>query len=317
MTRRKASYIQGTTAVKYQLPAEDARLNDAAGWTPGASGLLVRGGVVPGPGGPGVVTAATGGVNIAAGTAVVQGTTTSVQGAYRCTWDASEFRAVTADSGTTYRRFILVVRLYDQLNGGAKDDWDLEVVYGAGAATLAAATVPPTPANSLVIKSGSVDPSGVVSVSGVLPLTVPRGGILPVDATETTAGAYVGHYRDHPTLGLQRWSGTIWTAAGIGGAVYQRGGTVVGAASANPKIYAALYDVSFTGVSYALINVAYPAGFFSEVPSVQATFAVENAQAVYGGHDQHTVNGCLVVLRAGVNITATYVGGLHVLAVGR
>lgn len=214
MTRRKVSYLQGTTAAKYLLPAEDHRLNRAALWTPSSTPMRPRGGVVPGSSAT-VVTATAGGVNIAAGHAVVPGTVTGVQGVYECTWDASEFRAAPAASASTYRRILVIARVYDQLNTAAKDDWDLEVVLGNGAASLGAAVAPAVPDNSVVLKSGSVAPDGTVSLSGVFPWTVARGGICPVDPADTTAGVYVGQYRDHPTYGPQRWDGAGWRITGV------------------------------------------------------------------------------------------------------
>jgi hypothetical protein len=214
MTRRKVSFLQGVDGARYQLPAEDARLNAAALWTPGATGLLVRGGAVPGPGSPALVTAASGGVNIAPASVVVQGTTTTVQGAYTATWDASEFRSAPASSASTYRRILVVVHVYDRVSGGAtEDNWDLEVVLGDGASTLAAAVAPPTPPNSYVLATGSVAPDGVVTVTPTASrLTVARGGVLPVPAADTTAGAYVGQYRDRVGVGLERWDGAAWAS---------------------------------------------------------------------------------------------------------
>lgn len=225
MTRRKTSYLQGSGSPgSYLLPAEDHRLNRAALWTPaGSSGtpLRARGGVAPGNG-AGVVTATAGGVNIAPGTAVVPGSVTGVQGVYECTWDAAEFRAATAASSSTYRQIMVVCHVYDSLNGDTKDDWDLEVVLGAGASTLATTVVPAIPANSVVLASGSVDPAGNVSVVPTGNAQVARGGILPVAVADTAAGSYTGQYRDHPTLGLQRWDGAAWGQPQPAGALLAR-----------------------------------------------------------------------------------------------
>jgi len=222
MSKRKLSYLQGTDAARYQQPAEDARLVDAAEWTPAASGLLVRSGIVPGPSSPGTVSATSGGVTISPGTAVVQGTTTNVQGAYRCAWDAPEFRAAPAASASTYRKFLVVCRVYDQLNGAAVDDWDLEVVLGAGAPTLNSAVQPAQPgspggpASSLLMATGSVDPAGVVTVTPTPAWTVARGGSQPITANDTSPGAYLGQLHDHPVYGVRRWDGDSWEWVGGG-----------------------------------------------------------------------------------------------------
>lgn len=216
MTRRKASFLQGTEAAKYQLPAEDHRLNHAGLWipssVPGAAALAVQSGVVWGPGNPGAVSVVAGGVSINPFHAAVQGTRSGVQGVFELTSDAVEFRAVTAASSTEFRRGRLGVRIYDQLNGAAKDDWDLEVIYGAAAASAGAAQLPPLPADStwFELRQALVDPAGAITLSGITPRTMPRGSILPVDAIDVTPGAYSGQYRDHPARGLERWDGADW-----------------------------------------------------------------------------------------------------------
>jgi len=234
MTKRAVSYLQGLEADPYELPAEDHRLNQGALWTPGTSGLRPRSGIVPGPGGPAVVTATNGGINIAAGQAVCDGRVNGTQGPYTVTWDAPEFRAVPAASATTYRRFIVIAHVHDQVTGGDADDtWDLEVLLGDGAGTLAAAVEPamPTTGATAVLRRGSVDPNGTVSLTGLRQFTVPRGGILPIEDGDTTPGNDGYRYRDHPTLGLQRWDGARWVtivspvvnagiSAGWGGSVY-------------------------------------------------------------------------------------------------
>lgn len=216
MTRRKVVYLQGTDAAPYTLPAEDHRLYQAQLWTPAPSGNehTARAGMVAGPSNPGLITAVAGGVNIDPGAVIVQGTVTGVQGSYGCVWDTTEFRAVPAASGSTYRLFQVVARVYDQLNTAGTDTWDLEVVLGAGAASLPAATYGTLPANCVVLRSGSVNPSGVVSLAAQLPRqTVARGGVLPTQPGDNESGAYPGHCRWTPT-GLQTWDGAQWRPNG-------------------------------------------------------------------------------------------------------
>lgn len=233
MTIRKVSYLQGTVPAPYKLPAEDHRLNHAGLWTPDSvgGGLRVRSGIVPGPGSPGAVAVVAGGVNTNPFQAIIQGSITSTQGVYEVVSDAVEFRAITAASGTEYRRGYVIARIYDQLNPGTGTVQDLpaiEVVYGPNAASAGAATLPTLPANSLVLREFAVSNTGVITLTSTLPpWTVARGGVQPVDATDAVAGAYPGQYRDHPTLGPQRWTGSVWAAVGpLHGRVSGGGGTI-------------------------------------------------------------------------------------------
>ncbi len=220
MTKRKASFLTGTAAAKYQLPAEDHRLNHSGLWLPssaaGANPLAVQSGVVWGPGNPGNVGVVAGGVNVNPFHAAIQGTRSGVQGVFEVTSDAVEFVAITAASSTTFRRGRLGVRIHDLANGGTKDEWTIEVLYGAAAATAGAAVLPAIPTDStwFELRQFAVDNAGAITLTGTTPRTIGRGGILPVEATDAVAGAYVGQYRDHPTLGLQRWDGAAWKADG-------------------------------------------------------------------------------------------------------
>jgi hypothetical protein len=221
MTIRKVGYLQGTVPAPYKLPAEDHRLLRAGQWLPSSAlgGLRVRSGLLPGPGSPGLVAVTTGGVNVNPFHAVIQGTLTSTQGEYEMVSDAVEFRAITAASGTEFRRGYVIARIYDQLNPGTGTVQDLptvEVVYGPNAASAGAATLPALPANSLVLREFAVSNTGVITLvsTSAPPWTTARGGIQVVDVADTVAGAYADQYRSHPTRGLERWNGTRWVRAG-------------------------------------------------------------------------------------------------------
>lgn len=265
MTKRAISYLQGLESDPYELPAEDHRLNSGALWTPGG-GLRSRAGIVAGAGGSAVVTATAGGVNIASGQAVCDGRVNGTQGAYVATWDAPEFRAVPAASATTYRRFIVIAHVHDQVSGGDGDDvWDLEVLLGNGAGTLAAAVEPalPTTGAVCVLRRGSVDPNGAVTLTGLRTLTVARGGIVPVEDGDTSGGNEGFLYRSHPTQGLQRWVDGKWVtliypvitpqlAPGWGGSVYvQQVGRSVTVDIAMVRTGANLSLPAWTGVPLA------------------------------------------------------------------
>jgi hypothetical protein len=223
MTRRKASFLQGPTAAKYSLPAEDHRLNQAGlligDPTTAGKPLQVRPGVLVGPFSPGAVAVTTGGVNVSPFHAVVQGTVNGTQGPYLVTSDAVEFRAVTAASASEFRRGYVLVHLYDQVSGiDVKDDWDIEVVYGPNAATAGAATLPARTANAAILKEFAVSNTGVITlVAASGEFTGPRGGILPVlvdganvPGHDGAAPSYDGHYRHNPTSGLQVGAAGVW-----------------------------------------------------------------------------------------------------------
>jgi hypothetical protein len=222
MTIRKISYLQGTSDARYQLPAEDHRLNHAGLWVPsglaGAPALAVRNGVLPGPGNPGQVSVISGGLRVQPFQAVVQGTITTTQGPYEVVSDAVEDRAVTAASSTEFRRGRLVLRIFDKGAGDATDGPQLLVVYGPNAASAGAATLPALPANSLQFAEFAVSNTGVITILGTVPRTVGRGGITPVYSDDVEPGPYLGAYRDHPTLGLQRWDASNkWVTIGAPG----------------------------------------------------------------------------------------------------
>lgn len=216
MTLRKVSFVQGTVAAPYKLPAEDHRLNHAGLWVPrsAADGLRVRSGIVWGPGATGAVTVTAGGVNVAPFHAVIQGTVNGIQGPYEVTSDAAEFRAITAASPTEFRRGYLIARIRDQLaSGGVVDDWTIEPYYGPNAATAGAAQLPNLAAipNVLSLREFAVSNTGVVTLAGPpAARTGPRFGVLPVEDTDTTAPPHDGAARWTPAKGLELGVGGVW-----------------------------------------------------------------------------------------------------------
>lgn len=223
MTIRKVSYMQGTVQAPYKLPAEDHRLNHSMLWWPDPAAprgpLGVRSGVVLSPVGPFAVSVVAGGVNVAPGHAVIQGTLSTTQGAYEVTSDAVEFRAITAASPTEYRRGYVILRVYDQLNPGTgpvKDDQTIEVIYGANAASAGAAQLPALPANSLVLREFAVSNTGAITLVGSTRYTAPRNTpLLVADAAERlaipTATVWPGvQVREIDTWRLWEWTGLFW-----------------------------------------------------------------------------------------------------------
>jgi hypothetical protein len=114
------------------------------------------------------------------------------------------------------------------------------------------------------------------------------------------------------------WTGGIWQASGIKGMTYVDGGTVLtGATAIAPKIWVAKLDAVFTGVSYAIVNFSFPAGYFSEIPYVQVSYVWANGYDMTIGADQLASTGGIVVLRSPININGTQTKCVHLLALGR
>lgn len=224
---RKILFQQGVNGALVQHPAEDVRLSSGGGWTPDPTDpLKVRSGVVAGSGPsattpPCTVTASAGQVTVSPGRFVVQGST-ALQGHYEGTVDQAVTRTMAQSGGLPgagqFKAGRVVIRVYDQLYGDAQDGWKVEVVLGAAASTVGAAAQPVQPPSSLLLRSFTVDSAGAITLASSLSsLTVPRGGVLPIQAWETAeAGAYVDQYRGHPVRGLQRWNGATWGPARYG-----------------------------------------------------------------------------------------------------
>jgi hypothetical protein len=202
------------------------RLAKGAVWRPSAAALGAVSGVVYGPAGSmlelTLVNPTTVGAN--PGVAVIQGTHSTSQGQYEVTNDAYATLAVTAQHASQYRRALVVIGVDDAQAAGVTstattDRPRLTTIDGALSASAPGA-LPALPANYLALGEVGIPPTGqTVTLTPYNPRTVTRGGILPVvnDASTTPghgaeAGAYTGQYRDHPTLGLQRWTGTRWYA---------------------------------------------------------------------------------------------------------
>lgn len=207
-------------------PARVIRLALGAGWRPSGAALGAVSGVLHGP--PGsmmeltLVNPTTVGVN--PGVAVVQGTLSASQGQYELTNDAYATLTVTGQHASQYRRSLVVIRVDDAQAAGVAssattDRPQLTTIDGALSATAPGA-LPALPANTLALGEVGIPPVGqAVTLTGYNPRTTTRGGILPVFNNAATtpggggeAGAYVGQYRDHPALGLQRWTGSRWYA---------------------------------------------------------------------------------------------------------
>jgi hypothetical protein len=159
--------------------------------------------------------------------AVVQNTLDATAGPYVIPNDAvatlGAAQGFSAQDATQFRRALITTYVDDaQVAGSGANQAYLLVIPGALAASSGAAALPATPNNALNLGELLIPPVGQsVTLTPYNPRTGLRGGILPVLADGSTItghdaapGAHVGQYRDHPTLGVQRWDSTRWRTRG-------------------------------------------------------------------------------------------------------
>lgn len=146
--------------------------------------------------------------------ASVSGGDWSPQAAYFGINDAPLSVSIATADPTNPRIDLICAYVQDQFYSGSNNQLVIAAVTGTPAASPAA---PSAPSNAIVLAQVAVAANATSIVSGNITntaglMTVARGGILPVTSTDSTAGKFDGQYRDHPTLGLQRWSasGSKW-----------------------------------------------------------------------------------------------------------
>ncbi|GGT88354.1 MULTISPECIES: hypothetical protein [Streptomyces] len=209
---------------------EDTRLTQI-GATNALNPVQVRSGILPGSydgkyrlSGFWMTNSSAMSATVSEGRAVIQGDVS--QGAYPVTLPASE-TVTFAPGDALYNRVDLVVlRVYDKLYEGNRNEAVIEIVQGFPEQS---AKAQPVPARSLPLYEVTV-PAGASAGNGGIPwatalkdrrTTVSSvGGILPVEGP-VQPGAYPGQYQDTPDAQLQRWDGGKWVAypQAIGGVV--------------------------------------------------------------------------------------------------
>lgn len=165
-------------------------------------------------------------VQVAAGRAWMLGTQASnvsggdwsTQAGYFGINDAPLTVTISAANATNPRIDLIVAYVQDSFYSGSNNQLLIGVVTGTAAPSPSA---PAAPSNALALaqvavaaNATSITNSNITNTAGLL--SVARGGILPVTATDTTAGKYDGQYRDHPTYGVQRWNAAAaqWRCVG-------------------------------------------------------------------------------------------------------
>lgn len=219
MTARDPWFLMdGATAL---VDAEEARLGNSALWTPAASGVLTRSGVLPGPGTPLRVhqtVTASGSLLVEAGHAVIQGTTSSTQGTYTATLDAQltvpYLASYPADAQP--RKDLIVARINDKAYAGSTASFTIEVVKGTASGSP---VDPATPASAIVLARVSLPASATTVADAVITdlrtFTVARGGVLPVLSSARPSTPFEGEtIYETDTDALLTWDGSAWTVPG-------------------------------------------------------------------------------------------------------
>ncbi|MFF4943739.1 hypothetical protein [Streptomyces rubiginosohelvolus] len=136
-------------------------------------------------------------VIVSGGTAYVDNRDTGGMGAYVCVNDGDKTLAVQPAGGAgQYRKDVVVASVYDAETAGSANEWRLEVLQGAYAASAGAAVRPSLPPNCVVLADLAIGPSQASVAAGNITdarvFTVAAGGILPVASSAAPARPYPG-----------------------------------------------------------------------------------------------------------------------------
>ncbi|MER7514780.1 hypothetical protein [Streptomyces sp. NPDC126499] len=211
---------------------EDTRLTQI-GATNALNPVQVRSGILPGSydgkyrlSGFWMTGASAMAATVSEGRAVIQGDIS--QGVYPVALPLSQQVTFAAGDAQYGRVDLVVLRIYDKLYEGTRNEALVEVIQGQPGATPKAPAAPP---RSLPLYEVTV-PAGASAGNGGIPWNtalkdlrtsvVSAGGILPVEGP-VAPGAYPGQYQDQdlPSSQLQRWDGGKWVAypQALGGVV--------------------------------------------------------------------------------------------------
>lgn len=149
---------------------------------------------------------------------VIDAETASQAGSYAYSFDAAQTGSMNAADATNPRIDLISVQVSDPAEGDGTSTPGVAVVYTVGT-PAPTPSVPATPARSLALAQITVPKSGggSPSVTWVAPSMAAAGGIIPTSGSSAyPATPYVGQYIDDPTLGLLRWSGSVWQTFGLG-----------------------------------------------------------------------------------------------------
>ncbi|MGW8768232.1 hypothetical protein ACWGN5_37795 [Streptomyces sp. NPDC055815] len=218
---------------------EDTRLTQM-GATNALNPVQVRSGILPGSydgkfrlSGFWMTNASAMSAVVSEGRAVIQGDIS--QGAYPVTLPTSEVVTFAPGNAQFDRIDLVVLRIYDKLYEGTRNEAVIEVIQGVPQASPKAQ---PAPARSLPLYevrvpiNASAGNGGIPWASALKDLrstVVSAGGILPVEGT-VQPGAYPGQYQDTPNSQFQRWDGGKWVSypEAVGGIIPASASTTQG-----------------------------------------------------------------------------------------
>lgn len=208
-----APWLLGNPAAP--TPAQTLRQIIAALFLPpsGDAGVQVQGGLLPGTAGNRGELTVTSPTNLRVNPfqAVVQGSLSTLQGAYLVPNGTQRNLTITGRDGSQWRRALLLVEVLDSAAAGTPGSGDVArlSLLDGGLGSTSAVALPAAPANSLAVGEVLIPPTSASGSSvTVTPYTIPtslRGGVLVVEEehTKTQFVRWRGQVRHHPSRGLQ------------------------------------------------------------------------------------------------------------------
>ena len=155
------------------------------------------------------VTAGSGmAVNVATGSAFVEGSSVARQGLYHVVNDSTTALTLTPSNPTNPRNDLIIARVKDSAYAGALNEWKLEVVTGTPAPSP---SDPAVPASSLVlarvrVNAGAVTPSVITDLRKEF-VTDPNSGLSTARPGSPVPGTILW---ETDTSRLVIWTGSAW-----------------------------------------------------------------------------------------------------------
>lgn len=219
----------------------------------GAGPIVVASGVVPGGSDTPLKVSPSSGmvISVAAGFAVIQGTSTADQGAYRVGLAAAGTIDVPAAHATLARYDLIVAKVVD--NGDSTSTGPVALVQGTPAGSPAE---PAVPANSTTLAritvGAAVSSINAGNITDRRVYAVPAGGVQPTTSGATVAAPYEGQMRyDADTDTVRAWDGSAWQQVGAKHA--PRGVVAFGYNNANSSAWTSSSDVTVQTVSAPMV----------------------------------------------------------------
>jgi hypothetical protein len=232
-------------------------------------------------------------VNVAAGSCLIRGMSSAVQGAYHLVNDGTLNVAISAADATNPRRDLIIAVVRDAAYSGASNDARIIVVTGTPAASPSDPSLTSNP-NALVLARVAVA-AGATSITNAnitdLRQFALTAGEIPV--TTTTAARDIrlasptdgqAHYLNSNTTteGLWFYNGTSWRLPWNmpWGTVGYDTDTTTGSASTGSYVDTGLTVTTSTLPANRLIQWTFSLGFYSSVANDRARIAIRSGSNV-------------------------------------